>query len=62
MTARVIDISDRMIYLEIEDQLRFRSWYRLDSDQQQLEPNDRIDFEFLAGSPFPSILIDRILD
>ena len=62
MTARVIDISDRTIYLEIEDQLRFRSSYQLESNEQRLEPNDRIDFEFLAGNPFPSILIGGILD
>lgn len=59
MKARVIEISERSIYLEIDAQIRFRSGYR-PLPAARLTPQDQIEFHFDRRSGTTLVAIDAI--
>lgn len=62
MLARILDISDQKVYLEIDNQLRFRSDYRLASPDSHLNPLDRVSVEFQDGQGFGGTVIIAPID
>lgn len=60
MYARVLEVSNNQIYLEIDNQLRFRcSWII-----RPLTPNpsvtDRVEFHFGQRSGKPTVVIEQV--
>ena len=47
MQARIIDISDNLIDLEVRDQLRFKTEYVTESPRECLVKNVLVDFSFV---------------
>ena len=60
MFAKVIDVDDKQIYLEIDRQLRFRARYILRSSNIGIQKMSRVDFDFLPGSGNSCIVIRSI--
>ncbi len=60
MYAKVIDVDDTQIYLEIDRQLRFRARYILRSSNIGIEKMSRVDFDFLPDSGHSCIVIRSI--
>jgi len=59
--AKVIDVTDRTIYLEIEDQLRFRSGYQICKPGRRLAPLDEVEFDFDIRNRDGAVVINAIL-
>ena len=60
MLAKVIDVDDQQIYLEIDRQLRFKSKYVLSSSSSDITRMSRVDFEFVPNSGHSCIVIRSI--
>lgn len=63
MLARVIDVTDHEIYLEIEKQLRFKSHYVVKCQTSDITRDDRVNF-FFTDAPtgrFSEIIISDII-
>ena len=60
MHAKVIDVTDQTVYLEIENQLRFRSGYHICKPGDQLAPQDEVEFDFNVGDRGGAVVINSI--
>lgn len=61
MQARIIDLTESLIYLEIDEQLRFKSRYVAGSHIDQLSVHDRVDFNFGNTEGQPCVVIRSVL-
>lgn len=61
MEAIVIDINDREVYLEIENQLRFRSPYILPRQGATIARKDRITFDMIHTTHGLEILVHDVV-
>lgn len=61
MQARIIEISDSHLYLEIDEQLRFRSQYVAGSDVARLSKYDWIDFRFSNDRNGPQVIVQNVI-
>lgn len=57
MFARVLDVNDQLIYLEIDHQLRFRSRYVLDRGGCTVSRQSKVEFDFLHNNGNPLVVI-----
>ncbi len=46
MRGRVLELTENQIYLQVGDQLRFRSSYVCASNSRLLQSGEQVDFEF----------------
>ena len=60
MRARVIEIGNDIIYLEVDDQIRFTSRYCLSCQSERIDRNDTVDFAFTEGQGNRSVIIRQI--
>lgn len=60
MKAKVIEITDSQIYLQIGDQLRFKARYEKHGEPESPHKTDTVDFDFHQAS-FPAIVINSVL-
>jgi hypothetical protein len=61
MRARVIDITERQIYLEVDKQLRFRSEYKAGAANRLIARDDSVDFVIACSSGHPCVIIERVV-
>ena len=61
MYARVIEIGRDIIYLEIDDQIRFCSAYQIQCKPRRIAKDDSVDFVFGGLPGQPSVLIQRVV-
>lgn len=61
MRARVIEVDEKQIYLEVDRQVRFKTPYI--TSRIGLDPTDSDDVEFRFGKGFvtPTIIIDDVI-
>ncbi len=62
MRATVIDISDKQIYLEIGQQLRFKSNYVSVPGANQIMKSTDIDFVFGSSDGHPCVIIEDVIE
>jgi hypothetical protein len=62
MRARVIEISDQQIYLEVDKQLRFRSEYKVGARDRSISRDDSVDFVIECSSGHPRVVIESVVD
>ena len=60
MRARVIDIKDNQIYLEVDRQIRFRSRYLVSHEDERVHKADDVDFSFVGIEGRHWVLIEHI--
>jgi len=60
MKARVVDISNESIYLEIEEQIRFRSPYIKTPVTSDVHSEDVIEFYFALTDGHPHVSVDAV--
>lgn len=61
MIARVVDVADGNIYLEVESQIRFHAAYRRNSSTRMIHQNDVIEFHFARHGGRPFVTVDAVL-
>ena len=59
--ARVVDVSPDRIYLEVEEQIRFRAAYRCPHTGQYPTRDDLVEFHFAWQAGHPCVAIDAIV-
>ena len=57
MYAKVLDVNDQLIYLEIDHQLRFKSRYVLDRGGCTVSRQSKVEFEFSHNNGNPLVVI-----
>jgi hypothetical protein len=57
MYAKVLDVNDHLIYLEIDRQLRFKSRYVLDTSDNVIKREARVEFDFSMDNGYPFVVI-----
>ena len=61
MLAKVIDGSEDTVYLEIDNQIRFKSQYVMNGNREQMAISDKVNFSFSSsGGGFLVIINDVI--
>lgn len=60
MKAHVLDVKDDLIYLQIENQIRFRSRYFCPDGTRGIIGDVDVDFHFIRRGGIPVVMIDRI--
>lgn len=60
MKAHVLDVKDGLIYLQIENQIRFRSRYLYPDGTRRIIGDIDVDFHFIQRGGIPVVMIDRI--
>ncbi len=60
MQGRIIELKDGEVYLEVDEQLRFRTKYIAPQTLSSLSVLDRIDFTFLPDIHSPCIEIRSV--
>ena len=61
MLAKVIDVSEDTVYLEIDNQLRFKSQYVMNGNREQMAISDKVNFSFSSsGGGFLVVINDVI--
>ncbi|MBD3403242.1 hypothetical protein GF420_10135 [candidate division GN15 bacterium] len=61
MLARVVDITDGAIYLEIDSQIRFQADYDHTLLSRTVHPEDHIEFHFRELDGHPVVEVDAII-
>ena len=61
MRATVIDISDKQIYLEIGQQLRFKSDYLSVPGANPIVKSTDVDFIFASNDGHPCVIIEDVI-
>ena len=61
MRAKVLEITDQSVYLEIDQQIRFRSAYRLRDARRRLAPLDCVDIAFDPRKPDGPVIIKQVV-
>jgi hypothetical protein len=61
MIARVVDVADGNIYLEVESQIRFHAAYRTRSSAPIVRQNDWIEFHFARFDGRPCVLVEAVI-
>lgn len=61
MRARVIDVSDRVVYLEVDRQLRFKTPYLAGRAATRLERKDDVDFDFAVHDGRACVIIKNVV-
>ena len=57
MYAKVLDVNDQLIYLEIDHQLRFKSRYVLDRGGCTVSRQSNVEFDFTLNNGNPLVVI-----
>lgn len=57
MFAKVLDVNDQLIYLEIDHQLRFKSRYVLDRRGCAVCRQSKVEFDFSHNNGTPLVVI-----
>ena len=60
MQAKIIEIKDDEIYLEVDEQLRFHSHFVVSHDLQPLHVLDRVSFSFVPSGTIPCVKIQSV--
>ena len=61
MLAKVIDVTEDTVYLEIDNQLRFKSHYVLQSQREQVTVSDNVNFSFSNTGGGPLVIISDVV-
>lgn len=61
MLARVIDVNDQTVYLEIDNQLRFKSKYIMQTPEGRIMKSDNVNFSFSRIGDNACIVINDII-
>lgn len=61
MRARVIDINERLVYLQVDQQLRFKTPYLAIEPGGQLQRKDDVDFDFTEHDGRACVVIKNIV-
>ncbi len=60
MQAKIIDIKEDEVYLEVDEQLRFHSRFVAPQRLQPLHVLDRVNFSFVPSGTIPCIKIQSV--
>lgn len=60
MQAKIIEVKDDEIYLEVDEQLRFHSHFVISGELQPLHVLDRVNFTFVPSGTIPCINIQSV--
>ena len=61
MLARVIDVTEDTIYLEIDNQLRFKSPYVMQNNREAMAKSDKVNFSFLISGGGSLVVIKNVI-
>ena len=61
MIARVVEVADGNIYLEVDSQIRFRAPFNVNPSIEPLQQNDLIEFHFARHHGCPCVTIDAVI-
>ncbi|MBN1211122.1 MAG: hypothetical protein JXA92_00965 [candidate division Zixibacteria bacterium] len=61
MLAKVIDVTEDTVYLEIDKQLRFKSQYVIQSNREQMAISDNVNFSFSNSGGGSLVIINDII-
>jgi len=62
MLAKVLEVNEQTVYLEIDNQIRFKSKYIMQTHREQLTKSDNINFSFSKIGGNGCIVINSILN
>ena len=62
MLAKVIDINEQTVYLEVDNQIRFKSKYILQKPTERIMKSDNVNFTFSKIRGSACIVINDILN
>ena len=62
MLAKVIDVNEQTVYLEIDDQIRFKSKYIMHKPEERISKSDNVNFSFTNIGGNSCIVIRNILN
>ncbi|MFZ5979259.1 MAG: hypothetical protein ACOYVF_01375 [Candidatus Zixiibacteriota bacterium] len=62
MLARVLEVNDQTVYLEIDNQLRFKSKYITQTPEVQIMKSDNINFSFMKVGEDACVVVNDILN
>jgi hypothetical protein len=61
MLARVIDVTDDTVYLEIDNQLRFKSPYVMQNNREPMAKSDKVNFSFTSIGGGSLVVIKKVI-
>ena len=61
MIARVVEVADGNIYLEVDSQIRFRAPFNINPSVEPLHQNDCIEFHFARHQGCPCVAVDAVI-
>ena len=61
MLAKVIDVTEDTVYLEIDKQLRFKSQYVMQSNRDQMAISDNVNFSFSHSGGGALVIINDVI-
>lgn len=62
MKAKIIDIKDDEVYLEVDEQLRFHTRYVASQALQPLHVLDHVNFSFVPSGTIPCVKIQSVMN
>ncbi|MEW6050965.1 MAG: hypothetical protein AB1644_07895 [Candidatus Zixiibacteriota bacterium] len=61
MRARIIEVNDKQIYLQVDEQLRFKTPYVSADGDKRLSRKDDIDFDFTQKDGRAFVVVRQVL-